>query len=250
MRRDQKQDISLTRAAGVKRAIHFIRDRMRALYAESCRVGLHNIPTLETLMQVYPDCAGPLTELVKLGLPWDYLVKVSDLNSVKISARELSPRKGHSPKARVENKLYQVVGKIKDLFHDMQQFGDTSPYVSRDVFCTIHPTLQPLIDFLEQRQIPWTTLIKLAGIPVESLFSADNKRLAGLSCKSFLESSGLTSKHLMLLQKLLVHLREESPETLDHFVKDTFGVTVVNDRFYAYMLSRLSDVINYLNSIS
>jgi hypothetical protein len=237
-------------AVQIKEFIKQIKAHLRAIYIESGRFGVPTIPTVETLLKLRPESAHMLLRLSELGVSWDYLIKYSDLDNLRIRLKDVAPIKLPSRSAKIEKKLYFVVNRIRELFEEMKRYGDTIPYLSRDVFCTIHADADQVLEGLEQKHVNWTTLLRLAGVPLAEMLPPDTKRQAALHCKTFLESSGLTTKHLILLQKLIVFTRAENPGTLDKFVKDTFGVTVVNDRFYTYMLSRISDVINYLNSIA
>jgi len=235
----------------IKHYIKSIKESIRSIYIESCKSGIPTTPTVETLLQVRPECTQILCKLAESGISWEFLIKYSDLEGVKLRPHELTrtltaPHISH----KLEKTLYFVVSKLKSLFEEMRKYGDTAPYVSRDVFCTVYHDVDRVVEKLERKNITWTTLMHLAGLPLNDMLSSETRRHSAITCKTFLESCGVTIKHLILFQKLIIFIRAEHPETLSKFIKDTFGVDVVNDRFYTYMLSRLAEVINYLKLIA
>lgn len=234
----------------IKKNIKAMRNYIRSAYSESCKSGVISPPTVDAVLTLYPECTTLLCSLAEAGISWNYLLRYSELDRVRFTSRDIIVPKSAPRSSKLEQRLYFIVSKIKSLFEEISKYGDMRPYVSRDLFCTVYSDGDDILEKLEKKHINWTTLLHMAGIPFQDILSSETRRQAAISCKTFMEAGGITVRHLQLLQKLIVDLRHEDPERMDRILCDTLNLDSVNDKFYTYTLAKLSEIINYLNSVA
>ena len=235
----------------IKSCVKQIIEELRSIMATQLSLGIRVPPSKELFLQLRDHLRDMVIHLNNLGVTWDYLVRVSGVSSMG-EHKEVSEDKPTTiiKLSSFEQDLYIVVDNLGRLYKEMKECGTPTGYLSQEVFRALYPETCVTLDNLTSKGVTWTSMLTLAEIPVTEVFKGNSKRESGLACKTFMESFGITVEHMMLFQKLLAFMVSENSECVDKFAKDTFNIKVVNDRFYKYMLSRLSEFIKFIKTIS